>query len=364
MSKLTVMVTTHVGGPSNLFPFKWPERVMIESPLGGDYQRNLEYARLCLRHSMLRCNEAPMAFHLLYPQALCDDTDEERSLGIEQSFHWHKKAQKKVFYLDRGFSAGMAKGLEAAIHQSTPVEFRSLSMDAELVALMESLNSTRPDRIPVMDLSKKLLARREQDFGELAQKGDISCFRKFHQGDLTILERLRSEPDVHRQFLYPRVLMRDSLMHKAEAPLAMELLINQLVDSSDPISTSAISRPWELMADTVIVGVDAGINQAMVERCNTLLAKGANLELRSLANNPSLDAALERINAESDPDDRVGELIRNWKPIMEQAGRDPHAHTVAYQIERANDLKTIARLNQAAYSSRERTLEDDGHVPV
>lgn len=337
---------------------------MVESPLGGDYQRNMEYARLCMRHAILQRQEAPMAFHLLYPQSLCDDTDEERTLGIERSFSWHAKAQKKVFYLDRGFSAGMAKGLEAAIHQKTPIEFRSLSMDSELVSLIETLNSTPPTQIPVGELSKKLLARRGLDYGSEAQPGDISGYRKFHQSELALLERLRTMADEHRHFLYPRVLMRDSLVHHEESPLVMELVCNQLIESQDPIKACVFSRPWEMMADSVVVGVDAGMNQGVVDRAHALLAKGATLELRSLANNPVLDAELDRINAQCDPDARIGTLVREWKVIMEKAGLDPHARTIPYQAERAADLRMIAGLNKEAYASRERSLEEDGREPA
>lgn len=53
-------------------------RVVIESPLKGDYERNTAYARLALRDSLKR-GEIPFASHLLYPQTL-DDTDEIRRI--------------------------------------------------------------------------------------------------------------------------------------------------------------------------------------------------------------------------------------------------------------------------------------------
>ena len=55
--------------------------VIIESPYAGETERNLAYARRCLRHS-LSCGEAPLASHLLYPQVLSDEVPAERALGI------------------------------------------------------------------------------------------------------------------------------------------------------------------------------------------------------------------------------------------------------------------------------------------
>lgn len=363
MSNLTVIISAHVRESSNLVPIKRPERVIVESPLGGDYQRNLEYTRLCLRHAMLQSGESPMAFHLLYPQVLCDDTDQERDLGIDQSFAWHAKAQKKVFYLDRGFSAGMAKGLEAAILHKTPIEFRSLSMDSELVSVMGKLNSIPAHKLIVTELSKKLLARRGGNYGDHAEPGDLSGFRKFYKKDLALLEGLRVEPDENRQLLYPRVMMRDSLVNHGEAPLAMELVCNQLTPGNENPCTEFVSQPWELMADKIVVGIDAGIHQNMVERAHMLLAKGADLSLRSLANNAKLDEALERINRDVDPDARLGALVRDWKPILQAAGCDPHLKYIPYQRGRSSDLRMIAHLNKEAYASRERAF-DDGLEPA
>lgn len=43
------------------------KRVILESPYAGDVERNLTYARECVRDSLSR-GEAPIASHLLYTQ--------------------------------------------------------------------------------------------------------------------------------------------------------------------------------------------------------------------------------------------------------------------------------------------------------
>lgn len=42
--------------------------VVLESPYAGDIERNTNYARDCMRDSILR-GEAPIASHLIYTQA-------------------------------------------------------------------------------------------------------------------------------------------------------------------------------------------------------------------------------------------------------------------------------------------------------
>ena len=53
--------------------------VIIESPYAGDIEKNVEYARACVRDSLSR-GEAPIASHLLYtqPGILKDEIPSER----------------------------------------------------------------------------------------------------------------------------------------------------------------------------------------------------------------------------------------------------------------------------------------------
>ena len=63
--------------------------VIIESSFAGDMERNIKYARRCMRDSLIR-GEFPFASHLLYTQeGILDDTKpDERKLGIEAGFEW------------------------------------------------------------------------------------------------------------------------------------------------------------------------------------------------------------------------------------------------------------------------------------
>jgi hypothetical protein len=101
--------------------------VILESPFAGDEQANIDYARLCVRDSLMR-GEAPIASHLLYTQpTILDDSDpEERQHGIDAGLAWGIVADATIVYTDRGISRGMRHGITAAIASLRPVEYRSI----------------------------------------------------------------------------------------------------------------------------------------------------------------------------------------------------------------------------------------------
>lgn len=101
--------------------------VILESPFAGDEQANIDYARLCVRDSLMR-GEAPIASHLLYTQpTILDDSDpHERAHGITAGLAWGKVAEATVVYTDRGISRGMHLGIHSAEYHDRPVEYRSL----------------------------------------------------------------------------------------------------------------------------------------------------------------------------------------------------------------------------------------------
>jgi hypothetical protein len=86
--------------------------VIIESPLAGDFERNIRYARHCLYDSIVNHNEAPFASHLLYPQCLDDENPAHRAAGMEAGFDWALAADYRVVYTDLGISEGMRKAIE------------------------------------------------------------------------------------------------------------------------------------------------------------------------------------------------------------------------------------------------------------
>lgn len=105
-------------------------KVILESPYAGDIERNVKYARMAVRDSLLR-GESPIASHLLYTQEgiLNDEVPEERQLGINAGLAWKDVAIKHVFYIDYGYSRGMIQAKQYATKNNILVEERRLFKD-------------------------------------------------------------------------------------------------------------------------------------------------------------------------------------------------------------------------------------------
>lgn len=103
------------------------KKVIIESPYAGDLEKNIKYARLCMKDSLDR-GEAPFASHLLYIQQgiLNDSIKEERELGINAGLEWGKEAELTVVYSDLGITKGMTLGIDSALNNGRDVEYRTL----------------------------------------------------------------------------------------------------------------------------------------------------------------------------------------------------------------------------------------------
>lgn len=101
--------------------------VILESPYAGDIDRNIAYARACLRDCIMR-GESPMASHLLYtqPGVLKDEDKAERELGMRAGWEWFRVAEAVVVYNDLGISSGMKGGMTRARKAGTSVEERTL----------------------------------------------------------------------------------------------------------------------------------------------------------------------------------------------------------------------------------------------
>lgn len=105
--------------------------VIVESPYAADtpdvLEWNINYARACVRDSLMR-GESPMASHLLYTQdgILDDKVPAERQMGIDAGLAWRRFAEASVVYTDLGISKGMHYGINAAQDAGVPVEYRSL----------------------------------------------------------------------------------------------------------------------------------------------------------------------------------------------------------------------------------------------
>jgi len=94
------------------------KRIVIESPLGGDFKRNKRYALWCAYHCYTR-GEAAYASHLIYPQFLDDQNEEHREFGITAGYAWAVSGDLFAFYVDLGLSPGMLRAKERWKDQDT-----------------------------------------------------------------------------------------------------------------------------------------------------------------------------------------------------------------------------------------------------
>ncbi len=93
--------------------------VYIASPLSGDVEKNLEFARKACRYAIEQ-EATPFAPHLLYTQMLDDSSPADRQLGIDMGNQMLALCDELWLCGDR-ISAGMAGEKELAEQLGIPV---------------------------------------------------------------------------------------------------------------------------------------------------------------------------------------------------------------------------------------------------
>lgn len=99
--------------------------VYIASPLSGDVEQNLQFARQACRYAISE-GAVPFAPHLLYTQMLDDSSPEERQLGIDMGSRMLKLCDELWLCGDR-ISPGMAD--EKALAERLGIPMRSVSAE-------------------------------------------------------------------------------------------------------------------------------------------------------------------------------------------------------------------------------------------
>ena len=104
------------------------KRVIVFSPLKGDYEKNQAYARECVLDCLKR-GEAPFASHVIYPLVLDDTKAEERKLGMDAGRAWFEVCEYIVVYTDLGISDGMAGDIKRCEKLGIKIVYRKLYDD-------------------------------------------------------------------------------------------------------------------------------------------------------------------------------------------------------------------------------------------
>ena len=158
--------------------------VLLESPYAGDVNRNVAYARACMRDCFRR-GEAPFASHLLYTQpGVLDDTDgAERALGIEAGLVWGRHAAYTVVYTDLGITDGMRQGIARALHEGRAVHYRQLAEPHP--AGSETARGHDMDRVETCETCR--FYRSRTYLGKVA--GDCHRYPPILNRDATVVQR-------------------------------------------------------------------------------------------------------------------------------------------------------------------------------
>jgi len=99
--------------------------IYIASPLSGDVEQNLDFARQACRYAVAQ-GVTPFAPHLLYPQMLDDNDPAERQLGIDMGNQMLELCDELWLCGDR-ISTGMEGERKLAEELGIPV--RGISTD-------------------------------------------------------------------------------------------------------------------------------------------------------------------------------------------------------------------------------------------
>lgn len=101
--------------------------VCIESPLAGDFTRNIAYARAALRYC-LEQGVSPYASHLLLPQVYNDLNPEQREAGIQAGLAMGDLCDERWYFEDFGISDGMERARKRALYRPAGQRFAYVTL--------------------------------------------------------------------------------------------------------------------------------------------------------------------------------------------------------------------------------------------
>lgn len=228
------------------------KRVSIETPNGGDIQKNKDYLRLCLRESVMSSQESPVSFIMMYSQSLNDDDDIERNAIIRSAAAWQDKVEKKVFCIDRGLSNNMILTYLDALRRGMQVELRTLCEDPAIIELVKSCNTSALSAPDLDKLSKKLNQRKTSFLCNEQEPGDATNFRQSKHVQIGILKGISGQT-LSDQHYYERMILRDSIMKHSEAPISFELLYGQVLLNQEINKVGFKQLTWMSEADKVVL---------------------------------------------------------------------------------------------------------------
>lgn len=229
-------------------------KVIIETPYAGNIEYNSEFTKACVRDSLINHNENPQCLHLIYPKIINDEDTSERSLGLGRSFAIHKKANRKIYYLDRGFTEGMREGFVHAIDNGIPVEFRCLSKDKKVQQFIDYANSLTVNPDNALKFIVSNIERLKDIALPVGSFGDYTRFRIDSFLDIEAIEKAGFQEKYFK--IEDRVFMRKLLLETEHAPLMPEMLHHQIFKPELAIKMRSKMSSWNQACDGFAVLVD------------------------------------------------------------------------------------------------------------
>lgn len=229
-------------------------KVIIETPYAGNIELNVEFTKACVRDSLINHNENPQCLHLIYPKIINDDEIGERNLGIDRSFAIHQKANRKVYYLDRGFTDGMKDGFLHSIASGIPVEFRCLSKDKKVQQFIRYANSLTVNPADALKFIMSNIENLKDIALPVGTFGDYTRFRIDSFLDIEAIEKAGFKEKYFK--IEDRVFMRKLLLESEYAPLMPEMLHHQIFKPELAIKMRSKISSWNQACDGFAVLVD------------------------------------------------------------------------------------------------------------
>ncbi len=94
--------------------------IYVASPYRGDVKANIDFAKR-MAMFVIENDGCPFVPHLMYPQFLDDNVEEERALGIELDCDIIAKCDELWAFVDNGLTEGMQHEIHFAMEHDIPV---------------------------------------------------------------------------------------------------------------------------------------------------------------------------------------------------------------------------------------------------
>ena len=127
-------------------------KIVIESPLAGEFQENFRYALWCARAVWIRYGHSAIASHLLNPWFMDDTAPRERQAGIDNEWVWDK-ANPHWFFTDRGTSRGMTFAEERCLRDGIGMRRDVRLIDINVPCWEAWQRGEWPPHTPVFELA-------------------------------------------------------------------------------------------------------------------------------------------------------------------------------------------------------------------